>query len=71
MDFTPSKAKYKSRCLEWFRLSKCLKDTDWVLHIDEETVIDEECIHACLDMIERSDADIGQVSLTLKGKPET
>ena len=59
--FEPAKAKHKARALEWFRLSKALSDQDWVLHLDEESVADEHCIRACLDLIERSDADFGQV----------
>ena len=60
--FKPAKAKYKARALEWFRLDKDLSNLDWVLHLDEETVADEHCICACLDLIEKSSASFGQVS---------
>ncbi|EDU49778.1 hypothetical protein PTRG_06858 [Pyrenophora tritici-repentis Pt-1C-BFP] len=35
--FSPPTAKYKARALEYFRINQQLTDTDWVLHLDEET----------------------------------
>ena len=32
-----------------------------MLHLDEETVVDEDCIQSRLLVMERSDADVGQV----------
>ncbi len=53
--FSPPKAKYKARALEYFRTHIKLTSRDWVLHLDEETFIDAYGINACLNVIERSD----------------
>lgn len=60
--YQPKKAKFKARALEWFRLNMELSDDDWVLHLDEESEIDEYVVKTCLDFIERGDEDIGMVS---------
>lgn len=39
--FTPSKARFNARCLEWVGIDKCLESTGF---LDGETVVDEECI---------------------------
>ncbi|KAI0100274.1 hypothetical protein GGR51DRAFT_575530 [Nemania sp. FL0031] len=58
--FQPSRAKYKARSLEWFRINLEIKDDDWVLHIDEETAIDEYLVRTCVDFITRQgDKDVG------------
>ena len=59
--FTPSKAKYKARALEYFRIAMRFEPQDWILHLDEETAVDEHCVRACFDFIERSSYDYGQV----------
>lgn len=62
MDYTPKKAKFKARALEWFRISQKLQNDDWILHLDEETYVDNYGIRTCLDVIERSpDISIAQV----------
>src|SRR5689334_17901731 len=64
-EFKPSKAKYKARSLEWFRVNMQLDEDDWVLHIDEETLLDEYCIQSCIDFItKQTNADIGQVRVS-------
>ena len=60
--YQPKVAKYKARVLEWFRIRQILSDDDWVLHLDEETRIDEDLIKTCLNFIERGDEHIGMVS---------
>ncbi len=60
--FLSRKARFKARSLEWFRLSRVLRDTDWILHLDEETIIDQCALSACLTFIEWSQFQIGQVS---------
>ena len=61
--YSPPKAKYKARSLEWFRINMVLQNDDWVLHLDEETIIDEYGLQACLDFVTRqTDADVGTVS---------
>ncbi|OQD91820.1 hypothetical protein PENSOL_c048G11216 [Penicillium solitum] len=57
--FQPAHAKYKGRALEWCRLHWKLSDLDWVLHLDEETEIDEYLVQACLDFIEGGTEDVG------------
>lgn len=59
--FTPSKAKYKARALEFYRRSQNLTSRDWVLHLDEESLIDGDTMTSCLDFIQRSDLDIAMV----------
>lgn len=55
---------YKARALEYFRIRAQLGPEDWVLHLDEETLIDEHCIRACIDFIERCpEYNYGAVSL--------
>ena len=59
--FAPSRAKYKARALEYFRLVKGLDDQDWTLHLDEETIVDEHCLSACIDFIKHETMfDYGQ-----------
>lgn len=53
LNFSPSKAKHKARALEYFRLSTDLGPDDWVLHLDEETMVDEHCLRTCLDFLHR------------------
>lgn len=60
--FRPTKARFKARSLEWFRLSRRLGDSDWVLHLDEETIIDQYALSVCINFIEQSTFQIGQVS---------
>ena len=62
--FAPSHAKYKARALEYFRIQKALAPTDWVLHLGEETAVDEHCVRACIAFMERSRFDIGQGLIT-------
>lgn len=60
--FQPAKALYKARALEWFRTKMALRDGDWVLHLDEETVIDEHTVRECVRFIEEeTEFDLGQV----------
>lgn len=61
--FVSGKARYKARALEYFRESQVLTKEDWVLHLDEECIIDDHVIQACLDFIERGTDDIGMVSV--------
>jgi hypothetical protein len=61
-NFRPSKAIFKARSLEWFRLSRQFSSFDWVLHLDEETIIDQYALLACIKFIERTTFHIGQVS---------
>lgn len=50
--YTPAHAKYKARALEYFRTSSKLASSDWVLHLDEETVIDAHTVRACIQFIQ-------------------
>lgn len=44
-------AKHKARALEWYRKKMNLTEHDWVLHLDEESVIDPESLKAVLEFI--------------------
>ena len=60
--FQPTKALYKARKLEWFRLFLALGPRDWVMHLDEETMIDKLALKTSLDFVQRQGyAHIGQV----------
>ena len=59
--FRPPKAKYKARALEYARIYQKLTSKDWVLHLDEETQVDEYAVKACLDFIERGDRQFAMV----------
>jgi hypothetical protein len=62
--YRPRKAKHKARALEWFRLNMKLQKSDWVLHLDEETVVDEYLLKTCIDFMTRQDhAEMGMVSM--------
>lgn len=58
--FTPKHARYKARALEYFRLMSDFHDDDWILHLDEESVIDQQSLHACLDFCRKSKHLMGQ-----------
>ncbi|KAF9888880.1 hypothetical protein FE257_008250 [Aspergillus nanangensis] len=53
------RAKYKARALEHFRQKYQLSKEDWVLHLDEESEIDEHVMVTSLDFIERGTAQFG------------
>jgi hypothetical protein len=50
-DFSTSKSKYKARALEWYRQTMRYTEYDWVMHLDEESVIDDETVRRCLEFI--------------------
>ncbi|RKP01185.1 hypothetical protein CXG81DRAFT_5632, partial [Caulochytrium protostelioides] len=47
--FETSCSKYKARALEWYRQTMAFTEHDWVLHLDEESVIDDESVKRCLE----------------------
>ena len=49
--FQTEKSKYKARALEWYRTIMRYSEFDWVLHLDEESVIDADSVKAVLDFI--------------------
>lgn len=53
--FKPPRAKYKARKLEHFRPVQNLNEYDWVLHLDEETMMDAHVLRTCIEFIERRD----------------
>ncbi|KIW17395.1 hypothetical protein PV08_04589 [Exophiala spinifera] len=61
--FVTKRAKYKARALEYFRREQNFSKGDWVLHLDEESLIDEYVIQECLNFIERGNGDIGMSSI--------
>ncbi|KAF1975494.1 hypothetical protein BU23DRAFT_566608 [Bimuria novae-zelandiae CBS 107.79] len=56
--YTPKKATHKARALEYFRQQQRLTKKDWVLHLDEETLIDGHVAQTCIDFIERRDREM-------------
>ncbi|TDZ32179.1 Beta-1,4-mannosyltransferase bre-3 [Colletotrichum trifolii] len=61
--FTPNHAKYKARALEFYRRNQQLTASDWVLHLDEESMIDKDALNSCLDFITKTDLDIAMGTL--------
>ena len=59
--FSVKKAKYKARAQEYFRLKYKFSKEDWVLHLDEESEMDDRALQTTLDFIERGTADLGMV----------
>jgi cellulose synthase/poly-beta-1,6-N-acetylglucosamine synthase-like glycosyltransferase len=49
--FTTGQSKYKARALEWYRQTMKYTEYDWVLHLDEESVIDDESVRQVLNFI--------------------
>ncbi len=58
--FRTRHGRYKARALEYFRRQQHFGPGDWVLHLDEESVIDEHGLRACIDFCERSPYLYGQ-----------
>jgi hypothetical protein len=58
--FTTGKAMYKARALEWYRRQLKLTENDWILHLDEESVIDAYGIRRCLEFIWYTSFEFGQ-----------
>ncbi|KAJ3272850.1 hypothetical protein HDV01_005173 [Terramyces sp. JEL0728] len=50
-DFRTANSKYKARALEWYRQVQQYTEHDWVLHLDEESVIDDESVRRILEFI--------------------
>jgi len=59
-EFKTRHAFYKARALEYFRQQQHFGPNDWVLHLDEESVIDRHGLQACLDYCQRSPFFYGQ-----------
>ena len=55
-----SKSNYKARALEYFRQVTRLSTDDWVLHLDEDSVIDSETLRGCFNFIRYEKHDLGQ-----------
>lgn len=59
-DFQPRHARFKARALEYYRIHSNFGEHDWVLHLDEETIVDAACLEACLLYCRRSPHFMGQ-----------
>ncbi|RAL02631.1 glycosyltransferase family 2 protein, partial [Aspergillus ibericus CBS 121593] len=53
------KARFKARALEHFRQKYNFSKEDWILHLDEESEIDDRVMRTSLDFIEKGTADFG------------
>lgn len=58
--FQPRHAKFKARALEYYRQLMDFSEADWVLHLDEETVVDRDGLEACIRFCIRSPHLMGQ-----------
>jgi hypothetical protein len=50
-NFQTKYAKYKARALEYFRQQMKLSGDDWVLHLDEESILMMPDLYQCIDFI--------------------
>ncbi|KAJ9386718.1 CAZyme family GT2 [Paecilomyces variotii] len=66
--FQANFARHKARALEWYRIQCQLTAEDWVLHLDEETELDDFAIQTCIDFIERGSEDIGMGTIFYNGR---
>ncbi|EPQ30870.1 uncharacterized protein PFL1_01767 [Pseudozyma flocculosa PF-1] len=53
-------AKHKARALDYFRHVAKLTPYDWVMHMDEESIMDAASLRGCMDMIRYTPHDFGQ-----------
>lgn len=58
--FSTGNSKYKARALEWYRRQLKLTENDWILHLDEESVIDVYGVRRVLEFIWYTDYQFGQ-----------
>ncbi len=58
-------AKWKARALEWAKRKQ--DDSDWVLHLDEESIPTIECIKGCADFMRTHTLSIGQGEILYNG----
>lgn len=58
--FTTRLARYKARALEYFRIKMAFDGDDWILHLDEESLIDQSSLHSCINFIEKTKYSFGQ-----------
>jgi len=63
---TSTGAKFKSRALQYCLESEvnCLQDDDWIVHLDEETLLTENVVSGILNFTSQGDNDIGQGLIT-------
>ncbi|KAJ3378378.1 hypothetical protein HDU84_007621 [Entophlyctis sp. JEL0112] len=50
-NYATANSKYKARALEWYRQTMKFTEHDWILHLDEESVIDDESVKRVLEFI--------------------
>ncbi|KAJ3013797.1 hypothetical protein HKX48_005517 [Thoreauomyces humboldtii] len=48
-EYSTQRSKYKARALEWYRSTMRYTEHDWILHLDEESVIDDESVRRVLE----------------------
>jgi hypothetical protein len=58
--FRPRHARYKARALEYFRQQQRFGPGEWVLHLDEESLLDTRGLRACQEYCRRSPYLYGQ-----------
>ena len=58
--FRTRRARYKARALEYFRQQQRFGPGDWVLHLDEESMLDADGLRACQQFCRRSPYQYGQ-----------
>jgi hypothetical protein len=61
------KSKYKARALEYFRIQANLNEYDWIMHLDEESVIDGESVRRSFEFIRYGEHHLGQGIILYNG----
>ncbi|KAL4221537.1 Beta-1 [Mactra antiquata] len=66
---TPNNSLFKARALHYCLSTNIniLSRDDWIVHLDEETLLTEGVIHGIVDFISKPDSNIGQGVITYAG----
>lgn len=66
---TPNRTLFKARALNYCLSTNIniLSHDDWIVHLDEETLLTENALHGIVDFILKPDSNIGQGVITYAG----
>ncbi|CAF4592776.1 unnamed protein product, partial [Didymodactylos carnosus] len=61
---TSTGAMYKSRALQYALETTSLNESDWIVHLDEETLLTDNCLYGILNFVNDGQSQIGQGLIT-------
>ncbi|CAF1562707.1 unnamed protein product, partial [Didymodactylos carnosus] len=61
---TSTGAMYKSRALQYALETTLLNSSDWIVHLDEETLLTDNCLYGILNFVNDGQYQIGQGLIT-------